>query len=90
LNPSIDPARLKELRGLYPDSAFITVSQSTKDGKLRGSYEIVHDSDIAVKVEDGVALTTKNRFKETGMEFRMLPVSGKSPSKTIEKPLNLM
>ena len=89
-NMNIDPARLKELRGLYPDSAFITISQSTKDGKLRGSNVIVHDSDIAVQVESGLAITTKNRFKEIGMEFRMFPTSGKSASKTIERPRNLM
>jgi hypothetical protein len=36
-----------------------------------GSYEIVHDSDIAVKVEMGVASTTKNRFKEKGMTLNV-------------------
>lgn len=67
----IDTMRLRELRELFPNSAFITISQSTKDGKMRGSNEIVHDADIAVKVENGVAVTTKNRFKERDMRFNV-------------------
>jgi hypothetical protein len=74
----IDATKLRELKDLYPDSAFITISQSTKDGKMRGSNEIVHDADIAVKVEDGNATTTKNRFKERGMSFDIFPTTNKS------------
>ena len=62
-NMRIDADGMKNLRKYYKDSALITISQSTKDGKMRGSYEIVHDSDIAVKVENGIGTTTKNRFK---------------------------
>ncbi|MCG3165003.1 MAG: hypothetical protein POELPBGB_00763 [Bacteroidia bacterium] len=69
----IDTMRLRDLRELFPNSAFITISQSTKDGKMRGSNEIVHDADIAVKVENGVAITTKNRFKERDMRFDVFP-----------------
>jgi predicted ATP-dependent serine protease len=68
-NMKIDAHKMKELREHYKDSSIITISQSTKDGKMRGSYEIVHDSDIAVRVENGIATTTKNRFKEKGMQF---------------------
>jgi len=68
-NMRIDSDGMKKLRDRYKDSALITISQSTKDGKMRGSYEIVHDADIAVKVENGIATTTKNRFKEKGMGF---------------------
>lgn len=46
----IDVLKLRKLRELFPDSAFITISQSTKDGGMRGSNEILHDSDIAVQV----------------------------------------
>ena len=38
---------------------------------MRGSYEIVYDSDIAVKVENGIATTTKNRFKEMGVSLEV-------------------
>jgi len=70
-NMRIGVQDLKELRKIYDESALITISQSTKDGKLRGSYEIVHDADIYVKVSNGVAETNKNRFKEKGMEFQI-------------------
>lgn len=66
-NMKIDADKMKKIRERYKNSALITISQSTKDGKMRGSYEIVHDCDIAVKVENGIAATTKNRFKEKGM-----------------------
>lgn len=71
----IDAVKLKELKKHYPKSAIVTISQSTKDGKMRGSNEIIHDADIAIKVTNGIALTTKNRFKEKGREFT---VFGKS------------
>lgn len=67
----IDAAKLKALKEHYPQSAFITISQSTKDGKMRGSLEITHDTDIAAKVENGVAITTKNRFQTRGTEFQV-------------------
>ncbi|MBI3134214.1 MAG: hypothetical protein HYZ14_06000 [Bacteroidetes bacterium] len=65
----IDPAKLRELKSWYPQSAFITISQSTKDGKMRGSQEIIHDADITVRVDNGTATTTKNRFKQREMTF---------------------
>jgi hypothetical protein len=69
----IDSIKLKELRERFPNSAFITISQSTKDGKMRGSQEIVHDADIALIVQDRMAITTKNRFKEKGARFNVFP-----------------
>ena len=86
----IDAARLRELREHYPQSAFITISQSTKDGKMRGSQEIIHDTDIAVKVEDGIATTTKNRYHPRGTEFRVFPTSVKPAIKTMEEPRNII
>ncbi len=68
---SIDAKKLKELRKLYKDSALITISQSTKDGKMRGSNQIKHDSDMAVQVDNGIATTTKNRFKQKGMILKV-------------------
>ena len=60
---------LRRVKELYPQSSIITISQSTKAGKLRGSYEIVHACDVAIEIADGVAKTIKNRFKEKGAEF---------------------
>lgn len=70
-NMRIGAIELKEIRKNYSNSVLITISQSTKDGKMRGSNEIVHDSDIAVSVTDGVASTTKNRFLEKGRTYEI-------------------
>ena len=70
----IDPTRMRELMELYQNSALITISQSTKDGKMRGSNEIAHDADVVISVENGFAKTTKNRFKERGKEFPIFDV----------------
>ncbi len=86
----IDPIRLKALKEHYPQSAFITISQSTKDGKMRGSLELVHDADITVKVEDGIAATTKNRFQVRGTEFKVFPSTEKPKNKFIDEPRNVM
>lgn len=72
-NMKIDVNKMKELRERYKDSALITISQSTKEGKIRGSYELVHDCDVEVKVENGIAITTKNRFKPKGMKMIVFP-----------------
>ncbi len=68
-NMEIDPDLMKAIRQRFKQSGFIAVCQSTKDDKIRGSYKIVHDSDITIKVKDGIATTTKNRFKEKGTQF---------------------
>lgn len=81
-NMKIDADKMKKIRERYKNSALITISQSTKDGKMRGSYEIVHDCDIAVKVENGVAIITKNRFKEKGMTMNVFEDKNKTPVKT--------
>jgi predicted ATP-dependent serine protease len=70
-NMRIDAEKMKKIRERYKNSSLITISQSTKDGKIRGSNELVHDSDIAVKVENGIALTIKNRFKAKGMQLEV-------------------
>ena len=67
----IGAQELKELRKIYANSALITISQSTKDGKIRGSNEIVHDSDIAISVSDGIAKTEKNRFLERDRTYKI-------------------
>jgi hypothetical protein len=84
-NMNIDPDMMKEIRKKYKQSGIIAICQSTKDGKIRGSYQIVHDSDIAVKVVNGIAITTKNRFKEKHQEFDVFAVYNKSNPKAIKK-----
>ena len=50
----------------------------------RCSYQIIHDSDMAVQVTNGIAVTTKNRFKEKGMEFDVFAAYKKDTSKIIK------
>ncbi len=67
----IGVAQMRHLRGLHNETAFITISQNTKAGLFRGSYELIHDSDICIRVEDGVAVTEKNRFKQKGLALKV-------------------
>tara|TARA_R110002072_G_scaffold288828_2_gene455131 strand:+ start:12732 stop:14486 length:1755 start_codon:yes stop_codon:yes gene_type:complete len=65
----IDPVQLRAIKKRYKGAGIITISQSTKDGKQRGSNEIAHDGDITIRVEKGIATTIKNRFKEDQMTY---------------------
>ncbi len=84
----IGAARMKELREHYKNSAFITISQSTKDGKMRGSQEIIHDCDIEIPVADGVAVTKKNRYRVTGKLFQIFDDGNDSGNEKKEKPMD--
>ncbi len=46
---------------------------------MRGSYEIVHHCDMAVNVEKGIAISTKNRFKDKGMSMEVFKVEQVNP-----------
>ena len=70
-NMRIDGDNLKQLFERYKNSAIIVICQATKDGKMRGSYEIIHDVDIEIVVKEGLAETNKNRFKEKHKEFKV-------------------
>jgi predicted ATP-dependent serine protease len=76
-NMDIDIDLMRTIRTKYKQSGIIAICQSTKDGKIRGSYELVHDSDMAVKVVNGIATTTKNRFKEKHQDFDVFAVYNK-------------
>jgi len=67
----IDEKRLKKLKEYYPQSAFITISQSTKDGKMKGNNEILHDADTVIGVHKGMATTSKNRFNASDRQFEV-------------------
>ena len=70
-NAGLNASHLKELRKLFPDKAFITISQVTKEGKFRGSNELAHDSDITIEIVAGVATTRKNRYLQKGREMEV-------------------
>jgi hypothetical protein len=67
----IEIDQLREIRKRYVGSSLITISQSTKDGKIRGSLEVVHDCDIEIMVNKGIAVTQKNRNNATQKELRI-------------------
>ena len=67
----IDAKRLKKLKESYPKSAFITISQSRKDGKMKGDNEILHDADTVIGVHKGIAITSKNRFNASDRQFEV-------------------
>lgn len=76
---------LKEIRAHYPQSGIVGICQNTKGKTMRGSSRIIHEGDIAIEVERGVATTTKNRFHEIFKEFNVWNVYKKPSSK---KPKN--
>jgi len=57
---------LRDLRNRYNESAIITISQATKGGLIRGSNELIHDCDVHLIVDAGIATTSKNRFRIAG------------------------
>lgn len=77
-NMHIDPVLMQALRNKYSQSGFIAICQNTKAGQIRGSYEIVHDSDIEVRVDKGIAITNKNRFGKVDQEFDALAIYNKN------------
>lgn len=58
----------------FNQSGIIGLLQCTKAGKFRGSNEFIHKSDMAVKVENGMAHTIKNRYKATGETFNIMTI----------------
>ena len=61
-NLKLQPEEIEQLRERNPKASFISVMQSTKDGRIRGSQEFLHNCDIHVKMEDFIAKQTKSRF----------------------------
>ncbi len=57
---------------------------------MRGSQEIIHDADITAKGEDGVVLTTKNRYHKRDMEFDVFNSDGNPGNKKLPEPKNLI
>lgn len=82
-NMGIDHEIMKQIRNKFKHSAIIAICQNTKDGKMRGSYEIIHDSDITVKVTNGIAVTTKNRFKQKDQKFDVFEGMSKKETQNI-------
>jgi len=61
--------KLKEL-GLY---GIIILNQVNKNGQFTGKQEVLHEVDIEIIVEDGVAMTAKNRFNLNNKSLNIFP-----------------
>ena len=66
---NLSPKDLKDLKNKYPKTSFIFILQSNKDGTFKGGNEYLHDVDISIKLDNGVATTEKNRMKPKGETY---------------------
>lgn len=62
----IDIETYKSLRLQNPDTAFILILQTTKDGKFKGGKEWEHEVEIAGEIEEGTISIYKNRYGVKG------------------------
>jgi len=70
----LTPEAIQAFRKENPTISIIGIMQCTKDGKMKGSEEFVHNADIVVEVENFIAKTNKNRYsKTTGAEIPTVP-----------------
>ena len=54
--------QLEHLREKCPNTAFVCLFQSTKDGNYKGSEEFAHNCDVIIECKKLVAYQTKSRF----------------------------
>jgi len=62
----VDLESYKLMREKYPDTAFILILQTTKDGKFKGGKEWEHEVEIAGGVDNGTISIYKNRYGVKG------------------------
>jgi hypothetical protein len=62
----VDLESYKLMREKYPDTAFILILQTTKDGKFKGGKEWEHEVEIAGEVDNGTISIYKNRYGVKG------------------------
>lgn len=78
-NMRIDADDLRDIVARYSCSGIIAICQNTKKGEIRGSYEVVHDADVKIRVEEGIAYTDKNRYIDDKPELDVFNI-GPVPS----------
>lgn len=71
--------QLEDLKKDNPTVSVIAIMQATKNGQFRGSQEFMHNCDIIVKVDSGVAYHT-GRFAESS-EMNVFDSAPKSEAK---------
>lgn len=61
----ITPDKLKQIKVHFGNIAIISISQVTKQGQIRGSNQLGHNTQIQIRVDKGKAITEKNRYEKT-------------------------
>lgn len=77
LRASVEDVEL--LKQAFPEVGLISIHQATKLGQMRGSLEYAHNADVIVRVQEGKAETTKNRYAPLGsvdVAFNGAPLTG--------------
>lgn len=64
--------RLKSYSNLY---GIIVLNQVNKDGAFTGKNEVLHEVDIEINIENGIAETRKNRFSMSGAKLNIFSKS---------------
>lgn len=85
-NMRINADDLRDIVTHYSCSAIIVICQNTKKGEIRGSYEVVHDADVKIRVENGIAYTDKNRFIDDKPELDVFNIGPVPPIPKISEP----
>lgn len=77
--------KLKSFKHLY---GIIILNQVNKDGAFTGKNEVLHEIDVEISVENGIAETKKNRFEYGGKKLNIFPQS-KEVSRVIPQFSNI-
>ncbi len=85
-NMRIGAEDLQDICAHYCCSAIVAICQNTKKGEIRGSYEVVHNVQIKIRVEDGIAYTDKNRFRDDKPELEVFHIGAVPPVPRISEP----
>lgn len=58
----IDLESYKSLRAMNPETAFILILQTTKDGQFKGGKDWEHEMEIGAEIDNGTISVFKNRY----------------------------
>ena len=70
-NANITPEELDAIKKQRSDLSIIAIMQNTKGGKFKGSNQFLHDADIHIILENGVAKQVKSRYSEGREEIQV-------------------
>lgn len=78
--------KIKSFKNLY---GIIILNQVNKDGAFTGKNEVLHEIDVEISVENGIAETKKNRFDYGGKKLNIFPQTNEV-SRVIPQFSNIM